>query len=260
MPAHNSLDEYLASVRYNLNAPTPLFLLQGDIALSKFFSGMHKSKGFTSLALCNFAYSSWRTATLLSITGNTHQIPAILRLTIEAMIYAHLFKLSPEWKRTWRARHQSRSQQDKFRKGGAKAAEDALRSVSPDLLKSYRRLYDQFVSFGAHPNPIAIDLAIEISFNEGEEDGLALFSQLTGENERYISGIQIADVGNFMLCLLRHIWPERYDLLVIEPARKEFLAQTHFYIECRKAKFAESTPSVMRGAHPIPPDRPPQAV
>lgn len=168
---------------------------------------------------------------MLSITGNTHQIPPILRVALEAAIYSHLFMVSTAWRETWKARHKSKSQASKFRDRGGAAAKDALRTVSPKMADEYVRIYDNLIDFGAHPNVAAIGFSTSYQFEEGADDGMVYFSQLTGERERYFSGVQIAEVCNFILQVLSLTWPTRYQLLGVEAARIELLRQTMLFID-----------------------------
>ncbi len=139
-----------------------------------------------------------------------------------------------EWRATWQARHKGKSQATKFREKGGPAAKAALRKTNPKLADEYVRLYDELIDFGAHPNVAAIELSTSYHFEDGAEDGMVYFSQLTGATERYFSSIQLAEICNFILQVLRLIWPERYLILGVEKSRVELLRQTTLYIEAGK--------------------------
>lgn len=224
------LDTYTGMMSRNMSdGPTVIAISSADAALNSFMSILDNAKGYRSVGLLNFSYSTWRTSAVLSKAGNTSQVPTLLRLAIEASLYAHLFKESASWRDVWEKREICRKSKDKFRKEGLSAANSALRRGNEPLAIKAKTLYDQMIDIGGHPNATAVDLMTTLDFKEGEQDGMAYFSQLSDHDARYLANLNIISTADVILSVAQLTWPERHTLYGIQAHHDKMKRDAYIY-------------------------------
>lgn len=232
MPSWTDIGKYLDDVRSNLDGPVPLFINAADKAMGTLIQQLSRPNAFRSVGLINYAYSNWRTAVVLGQTGNAHQVPLVLRPALEALLYAHLFLRSDEWRKCWERRHSSKNAANKFREKGPAAARGALRSVDPGLEKKIKELTQEFIDFGGHPNVGAIETSSSYFSNPDDPDSaFVLFTQLAGVRRRYEAQLSIIRAADITLSFLKVMWPERFAILCIHDLQQDFRRLAALFIE-----------------------------
>lgn len=232
LPAWTDIGKYLDDVRSNLDGRVPLFINAADKAMSTLIRHLSKPNTLRSVGLINYAYSNWRAAVVLGQTGNAHQVPLVLRPALEALLYAHLFLKSDEWRQCWERRHSSKKAANKFREKGPAAARGALKSVDAALEQKIKELTQEFIDFGGHPNVGAIETSSSYFTNPDDpESGFVLFTQLAGERRRYEAQLSIMRTADITLRFLRVMWPERYTILCIDDLQRDFQKLAALFIE-----------------------------
>ncbi|WP_373947274.1 hypothetical protein [Paracoccus marcusii] len=223
LPEWSGIGEYFGAVRSNLDGPMPLFINAADKAMGILIRNLSSPGKLRAVGLINYAYSNWRSAVVLAQAGCVHQLPLVLRPSLEALTYAHLFASSSEWQTCWENRHTTKAAAQKFRKDGPKAARDFLKKSNTKLAAEIASLTEDFVDFGGHPNIGAIEHLSSYYTNPTDSNSaFVVFDQLAGEEKRYQANIWILQFSGIILDLLKMMWPERYMLLRIEDMDKTY--------------------------------------
>ncbi|QRZ12685.1 hypothetical protein JWJ88_08690 [Paracoccus methylovorus] len=240
------LDSYTQMIRDNLErGPTVLAVASADATLSLFIGNLDHAKGYRSVGLVNFAFSTWRTAAVLSKAGNASQIPSLLRLSLESMLYAHLFMHDSGWLKIWSERGTNPKSRDNFRRNGFGAARAAMQMRDKRLFEAIISLYDEMIDTGGHPNSDAIELMTTMDFKPGEENGTVYFSHLGDGAARHLATVNVVRAADQILCVAKHIWPERYELYGIRLQHKAFREQAITYIRINETiKHQRFTPPI----------------
>lgn len=232
LPQWSDIGQYLHDARENLNGPIPLFTHTADKAIGTLVKHPSGPGTLRQVGLINYAYSNWRSAVLLGQTGNSHQVPVVLRPAVEALGYAHLFLKEHTWQKCWESRHKSKSAEQKFRRHAPKAARDCLKSASPDLASRVEELTQEFVDFGGHPNVSAVEASTSYFQNSEDKDiGFVVFSQLAGVEERYFAQLSIIRTADIFLDTFKIMRPNIYHLFNTDSLRENLHRQIKIYRE-----------------------------
>lgn len=200
--------EYQRDAQSNLNSPIPIAVGQADSAMEKLFRDWHYPPKVSSLKMMAFAWSSLRSACMLSRMGMVGHVAPIQRQALEAIGYSFLFNSEPDFHNIWMARDEDPVAKNRFRREGWSKTKDCLRKSNKGLLEQVEIIYDDLIDFGAHPNPALLHSVS--TFRRTGEEWQAEFSQLQGQpfvdHAHYYT-------ARLLFCALevsQMIWPVRF--------------------------------------------------
>ncbi len=118
----------------------------------------------TSALLFMRAFSNFRAASWLALTGQTYAATILVRATLECGVYAWICHHSTAHRESWISRADSADQKaaarGHFRWG---SLIKSLAKVDSQLAADVGQLYEQTIEYGAHPNVAGIQLHVEYS-------------------------------------------------------------------------------------------------
>jgi hypothetical protein len=149
------------------------------------------------------------------MAGQTVEVNAMLRLTLESAAYGHYIGRNSERMSTWQNRHSNEASKQatrsEFQFGKIR---DWIKSDSAKLGEAFERLYEQTIDFGTHPNERGFSSNTNL---EQSGDGIELqvvYLQRDGLQLDYALKTT-ARVGVWCLSIFQLIYPEKWELLGI---------------------------------------------
>lgn len=130
-------------------------------------------------------------------------------------MYAYLFSRDAKYSEYWRRREESKTSQDKFRKGAIPRFKELLAEEHPRYLDAVTGLYETLIAFGGHPNVIQIASAVTYEFEDGAPTGMYWHTVLADQNARDQAYQEISVTAINCLHLASLIWPERFNIMMI---------------------------------------------
>lgn len=151
------LDDVYDNHRRNLSANAKFYERAGRV--DGLFQRLLKACRLNLLAIepsyflfCR-AHSAFLTAVALSLNGQLAEAHMVMRGCIEASLYALQVKRTPTLGQTWLERdHSADTRQAARRAFTARRALDRLRQERPDIAGHVQKLYEDTITYGAHPN------------------------------------------------------------------------------------------------------------
>lgn len=161
------------------------------------------------------AHGSFRAAAEHAMAGQISEAFGDARVLLESAAYSLHINLQPELSEIWLRRHDSPEHANKVRAQFAFGKlKEAIRSKDGRLSQIFDQLYQSSIDFGAHPNERAITGNLKIS-DRADNRHLDLI-QLQGDGLALDHGLRsVAQAGVCALHIVRHVFPERFELLGI---------------------------------------------
>ena len=164
------------------------------------------------LLRCQYAF---KTAAGMALAGQVVEAFVMQRSLLEYAGYALLICKTPSLEGVFLGRHANtkamKTQREAFKIGPVKVA---VRRCDTMLADIFVEDYEQSINFGGHPNPHGALSAIV----RDERDGLNSLTVLAISNEPRIVEHALkctAQVGLTALCVLQHVFKEKFELLGI---------------------------------------------
>ena len=161
---------------------------------------------------CQYAF---KTAAGMALAGQVVETFVMQRSVLEYAGYALLIRKTPSLESVFLGRHANpkamKTQRDAFTIGPVKVA---VRRCDTTLADHFVDDYERSINFGGHPNPHAALSAIV----PDEREGLSSLKVLAISSEPRIVEHALkctAQVGLTALCVLQHIFKEKFELLGI---------------------------------------------
>src|SRR5688572_19032190 len=170
-----SVEDYLAfadeRTRAFLASPTTgLFELTKEIdALIRDMCGCVDVNRPFPLFLGMNAYYLFLASVRSAISGHVSGVFPLARAGLESACYAFLMKDDSALESIWTNRDRNDQQRTACRRAFTSAVKDAgqkLRSVQPDIGNYLQELYDAAITFGAHPNFMAVVPHLDVRSEE----------------------------------------------------------------------------------------------
>ncbi len=205
-----SLSDYALGFSANLNGPMPLFLGRLDALIEDFLRLNQAAGQFRALHLLFYSFGNLRASIILSQGGATASVPSVLRNCVESAAYSVLFQDQKDWWENWRNRDESETARRKIRsKEFSLAIKEALQARRETLATQYRNIYETLISFGAHPNELAI-LGISDFIPLANDMFSINYTMLSGDDtDRLRTNILIGQSSVFVASVLATLWHER---------------------------------------------------
>jgi hypothetical protein len=171
------------------------------------------------------SHSAFRAACRLATSGQAPDAFPVLRACLEYALYALHINTTPPLGEVWIRRHDDEDAKRRVRREFQHVTVmETLRARDAILHPIIEQLYDRAIDFGAHPNERAITGSMTLQ----EQPDRVVIQQiyLHGDSLSLDHVIKTsAQIGLGSLCILRHIFRERFDILglrdVIDQLRRE---------------------------------------
>jgi hypothetical protein len=125
-----------------------------DVFYGRVFEALAYPSNRTAVALYARSVSAWRQALGMSMSGALMEGYALIRLTLELVLYATFLELTPDNIGVWTTRDDDaeclKRAKRTFQIG--KILEIVEEGLGPKVACDIRALYDKTIAFGAHPN------------------------------------------------------------------------------------------------------------
>lgn len=206
----SNYSEYLDAVASNLDAPHPVCLAHLDAVVSECLIFEGSASKVSALKMFHLSWSSLRCATLLCRNGMVAQTSPVIRQSIESTVYGLLFAMDSEYHELWKARHDDDAAKNKFRYKAWNRAIDLIRDKDEDLSRKIKKTYDSLIDFGAHPNPLILEMISDYEIEPGAEFGKAQFSMILGQPYIDFAIINVMSGYDVLLDASKITWPEKW--------------------------------------------------
>ena len=196
-----SVEDYLAfadeRTRAFLASPTTgLFELTKEIdALIRDMCGCVDVNRPFPLFLGMNAYYLFLASVRSAISGHVSGVFPLARAGLESACYAFLMKDDSALESIWTNRDRNDQQRTACRRAFTSAVKDAgqkLRSVQPDIGNYLQELYDAAITFGAHPNFMAVVPHLDVREHEDGKHWVVSFTCSYGEDSFEVKRALIA--------------------------------------------------------------------
>lgn len=167
------------------------------------------------------SHSAYRAAAGTGIAGQEPETFVLLRSCLEYAAYGLFINKNPQLAETWIRRHDNalslKAVRDAFK---AKTIAQTVGSVDRKLGDIYSNLYDNAISFGAHPNERGLSGSTRLEKTAGESKFLQIYLE---NDDVFIShGLNaIAQVGLCSLYIFQHVFTERFEILGLRESLQE---------------------------------------
>ena len=164
------------------------------------------------LLRCQYAF---KTAAALALAGQVPEAVVMQRSVLEYAGYCLTIYEKPELERVFVLRHlgpdEMKEQRETFKIGPVK---EAVRRFEPTLANIFDENYQRSIDFGGHPNPNASFSAAVLDESDGENSMTVL---AVSDDPQIIKFVlkSTAQVGLTALCVLQHVFKEKFELLGI---------------------------------------------
>lgn len=179
-----------------------------EIMCRQFWDGVSDPSPFAPMLFLHRANAAYLSAVSAIMSGQANEMWTLLRLCIEQSAYAHFVSGDECRYKEWFDRDTSKTKRDKVRKLFSTAnISRHLKAHDPKVGQVFDRLYDESITFGAHPNPAGAMLNIKAL--EVDEGGVTFStSVLQGDGLALDLGLRkAAQIGIFMLDIAHMIYP-----------------------------------------------------
>jgi hypothetical protein len=204
-----SAASYINAALTNTTSPHPICIGVADDAVRFFLSDWKKAHHVSSLKMHSLAWSSLRSATLVTRMGMITQAYPIQRQALEAIVYGLLFRFDNNFHDLWKRRHEDDKAASTFKRNHWKRSLEIIEKRDADLKHMIVHMYQLLIDFGAHPNPISLDMMSEYDMSAGSSEATATYAMLLGQPFVDMSHMHTASIYNILLDSILLVWPER---------------------------------------------------
>lgn len=168
------------------------------------------------------AHTAYRAAAGLALATPIKSY-SVIRASLEYAGYALLCHKAPALTEVWLRRDENRESLMRVKREFIQArVRDAIKSLSDEIANRYQYLYDETISWGAHPNEKALTTSVRIIDEPAEKvKNLQVIVLPHGGNIHKLALRRCAQVGLCVLEIFALIYPERFQLLGIEDMFQE---------------------------------------
>lgn len=118
----------------------------------------------TAASLTLDCYSKFCTSCLLALSGQLAETSLPVRASIEAALYAFYLEQNSDVKQDWQTRDEDQGAKKRLRSALAiRGLLDAVRQVDAPLSTRLESLYEDSITLGAHPNPLAVATGVRVT-------------------------------------------------------------------------------------------------
>jgi hypothetical protein len=163
------------------------------------------------------AHTAYRVAAGLTLATPIESY-SVIRSSLEYAGYALLCHKKPELAEVWLRRDESPESLAMVRRDFTQArVRDAIQSFDHKIADRYQYLYDEAISWGAHPNEKALTTSLRIVEDSVEKVKILQVIMLPhGGNIHKLALRRCAQIGLCVLEIFALIYPERFQLLGID--------------------------------------------
>jgi hypothetical protein len=163
------------------------------------------------------AHTAYRVAAGLALATPIESY-SVIRSSLEYAGYALLCDERPELAEVWLRRDESPKSLGRVRREFTQArVRHAIRSFDCRIADRYQQLYDETISWGAHPNEKALTTSLRIVNDPvGKVTTLQVIMLPHGGNVHKLALRRCAQIGLCVLEIFALIYPERFRLLGIK--------------------------------------------
>lgn len=159
-------------------------------------------------------YFSINTALILAYSGSLPEAYNIIRLPIEASLYALAMTENADLKKIWIERNQSEEKKslcrNKYKIG---LFFDLLTEKNKNLSFQAKKFYDHSIDMGAHPNQASVIDRLYIQENGPNENPSLMQIGLTANSKEIEHTLDfLINAGDVIFQIFRYSFPERYTL------------------------------------------------
>lgn len=159
------------------------------------------------------SHSAFRAACRLAMSGQIPEAFPVLRTCLEYSLYALHINRKPELGELWLRRHDDKDLMRAVRREFTHSnVMSTLRERDQDLSRIIEDLYERTIDFGGHPNERAITGSMILKRKKDRIELQQIY--LHGDSLSLDYALKsTAQVGLGSLCVFRHIFRERFDIL-----------------------------------------------
>ncbi len=159
------------------------------------------------------SHSAYRAACRLTVSGQVTDTFPQLRACLEYALYALRINQNGALAEAWLRRHDDDASHRTVRREFQHVTVmQTLEAVDPDLHRIIAALYERTIDFGAHPNERAVTGSMVMEREPGRVEIQQIY--LHGDSLALDHAIKTtAQVGLGSLCVLQHIFRQRFEIL-----------------------------------------------
>ncbi|MFO3797381.1 MAG: hypothetical protein ACK8QZ_08895 [Anaerolineales bacterium] len=179
-----------------------------DLALRDFWSKLKNPKSRIVSDLLARSHLLFTSASEMAFSTQYYSSIVLCRTALETAAYGALMTTHPSTEPTWLARNDSGTKKKRARETFSQfAIKQSLGSFSTELQRTYLRLYETAIEFGAHANPMGIHSGSKVT---PREQGAFVEQIGMTDNEDLIEfGLKISfDTGMCAAGIITYIFPD----------------------------------------------------
>ena len=180
-------------------------------------NGLTNPDNYLAALLFIRAHTAYRVAAGLALATPIESY-SVIRSSLEYAGYALLCQERPEAAEAWLRRDESPESLARVRREFTQArVRHVIKSFDHKVADRYQYLYDEAISWGAHPNEKALTTSLRIVHDPIEKvKALQVIMLPHGGNIHKLALRRCAEIGLCVLEIFALIYPERFQLLGIE--------------------------------------------
>lgn len=197
------------------NKPTFCHLVRIDKCFVKVLDNSVNPRPWFPLQFFHRSHSAYRAACALTMAGQTVEVNALLRLSLESAAYGLYIKDDTARAEVWLSRHDGddhiKKQRSEFQYSKVK---QHILTVSPELGAILDTLYERTIDYGAHPNERGFSSNTQMNEEGDHVQFVHIYLQANGL-PLDLALKSTGQVGLWSLRVFEQIYPERWKRLGI---------------------------------------------
>jgi len=163
------------------------------------------------------AHSSFLGSAHLALAGQVPEAFMLMRGCLEAALYGLHVHKNKKAAEIWLHREDGPKEKQACRKDfTAGNVLKSLKATDSAVYEKANTAYEKTIDFGAHPNLASMVMMLNVSVDPDKNAAQFKLKYLSNESEAIHGAVKsAAGVGVCALMVLRHVFPERFDLLGI---------------------------------------------
>jgi hypothetical protein len=163
------------------------------------------------------SHYAYKAAAGMTLAGQFPESFVMMRSCLEYAGYAFLMFADPRLEEVFLNRHANdaskKAQRGKFQ---IYTITKTIACFDQKLSKIFKDMYDRSIDFGGHPNPHGMIGSMDIDKDDEEQlTGMSTFALAPNPRVIEFSMHKVAQVGLTALCIFRHIFGKKFELLGI---------------------------------------------
>lgn len=217
----DDITKYIDACRQNqyatfANKNSVTLLKRVDKCFRKVLDKPINPRPFFPIQFLHRAHSSFLAACGLAMAGQTFEVNALLRLSLESAAYGFYINNDQSRAKLWLSRHDGVADMKKVLKEfhNTKIREHIV-SNAPKLAAIFYTLYERAIDYGAHPNERGFSSSTTITEKGDHTEFLQIYLQEDGI-QLDLALKTTAQVGVWALSIFQLIYPAKWELLGIK--------------------------------------------